>query len=185
MATYRHSYVFRLAVTPGLKLWTGHGSLETPADVYDPAGAIWLGAGHILSVPSLKVLINGVADRVDAQVSGVDAETLRLALEDRDEVRDAQALIGRVSFDASWQVDGPIVWEWRGIADVLTVGSKSGENKRERTITLSMRSGDTSRSNPQPAFFTDADQRRRSADDAFFSHVAGISTGTSRRFGPL
>lgn len=184
MAVYRHSYVFRMAVTPVLCIWTGHGPLDTPADVYNPSGARWLGGGHIISVPSLKVLMNGAADRQEIRVSGVDAEMLRLAQEDRSEVRDAQVLIGRVSFNEWWQVAGPIIWEWRGVADVLTVASSNAQNGRERTITLSIRAGDTRRSNAMPAFFTDADQKRRSPDDDFFSHVAGISSGTSRRFGP-
>lgn len=183
MGFYRRSFVFRLAVDPVLYVWTGHGPLETPADTIDPAGATWLGGAHILDIPTLKVLLNGAADRIDVQVSGASSEMLRLALEDRDEVRDAAVHIGFVEFDVDWQVSGPIVWEWRGAADVLTIASRSTEQGRERNITLSIRSGDTLRSNPRPAFFTDADQRRRSPDDAIFSHVAQITTGITRRFG--
>jgi hypothetical protein len=185
MAVYRHSYCFRLDVAPVLRIWTGHGPLETPADSFDPGGATWLGGGHIISVPQLKVLIGGIADRIDIAVNGVDAETLRLAIEDRAEVQNATARIGRVEFDANWQVIGPIAWEWRGVADTLTVGSQQSESGRERRITLSLRTGDTYRSNPLLSFFTDADQRRRSPDDAFFSHVAQITGGVTRRFGPL
>jgi hypothetical protein len=184
MAVYRHSYVFRMAVNPVLRIWTGHGPLATPADIIDPTGATWLGGAHILSVPTLKVLIGGIADRVEIAVNGVDSETLRLVQEDRGEVRDADVRIGRVEFNDDWQVAGPIIWEWWGYADTLTVGSQQSEKGRERRITLSIRTGDTSRSNPLLAFFTDADQRRRAADDAFFSHVASINRGVTRRFGP-
>jgi hypothetical protein len=34
------------------------------------------------------------------------------------------------------------------------------------------------------AFFTDADQKKRSSTDTIFDHVAAINAGTSRRFGP-
>lgn len=184
MTTYRRSYLFRLAVDPVLYVWTGHGPLITSGDAIDPTGARWLGAGHILSVPSLKLLINGAADRIDIQVNGVDTETLRLAQEDRNEVQNASVLIGRVAFDDAWQIDGPVVWEWRGTADVMTVNSRASDKGRERTINLSIRAGDTRRSNPVPAFFTHADQVRRSPDDFFFDHVAQITAGVTRRFGP-
>lgn len=183
MAFYRHSYVFRLAVDPVLYLWTGHGELETPSDSIDAGGATWLGAGHILDVPALKVLLNGAADRIDIRLSGVDAQTLRLALDDRAEVKDASVMIGRVSFDPAWQIEGAIAWEWRGTADVMTVSSKDGDI-RQRSINLSVRAGDTSRSDALLAFFTDADQRRRSPDDAMFDQVARINAGVTRRFGP-
>lgn len=183
MAIYRRSYLFRLAVDPVLYVWTGYGPLVTPGDAFDPGGAVWLGGGHILDIPSLKLLLNGAADRLDIQVNGVDADTLRLAQEDRAEVRNASALIGFVEFGQDWSVAAPPVWEWRGAADVLTVNSHAADKGRERTITLSVRSGDTRRSNPRPAFFTDADQRQRSPTDHIFSHVAQITAGITRRFG--
>ncbi|OGT55476.1 MAG: hypothetical protein A3E01_09210 [Gammaproteobacteria bacterium RIFCSPHIGHO2_12_FULL_63_22] len=184
MATYRHSYVFRMAVSPVLYIWSGHGALETPADSVDASGATWLGGGHVVSVPSLKLLLNGAADRIDIRLSGITAEILRLVEEDRPEVQEAEVLIGRVEFDDDWQVSGTINWEWLGVADSMTIASGNSEKGRERVLTVSIRSGDTTRSNPQPAFFTDADQRGRSSDDAFFSHVGKINAGTSRRFGP-
>lgn len=183
MAIYRRSYLFRLAVNPVLYVWTGHGPLETPGDTIDPAGASWLGGAHVLDIPSLKLLLNGAADRIDVQVSGVDPDTQRLAQEDRAEIPDASVMIGFIEFNEDWSIAGRVVWEWRGQADVLTVSSRATDQGRERTITLSIRSGDTRRSNARPAFFTDADQRRRSPTDAFFSHVAQITTGVTRRFG--
>jgi hypothetical protein len=184
MAIYRHSYVFRLAVDPVLYLWTGFAPLDTPGDAIDPDGARWIGGSQILDIPALKLLLGGAADRVDFVVSGVDAQTLRLVQDDRAEVQDASVMIGRVSFDGDLQIEAPIAWEWRGVADVLTVESKYAEEGRARRITLSVRSGDTRRNNPLPAFFTDADQKRRSADDDIFDHVAQITTGVTRRFGP-
>lgn len=184
MAIYRRSYLFRLAVDPVLYVSTEHAPMVTPADSYDPAGATWLGGAHLLDIPSLKMLINGAADRIDIRVSGVDAATLRLAQDDRAEVQGAAVLIGYVHSDENWQIVGAPVWEWRGTADVMTITGQRSEGGRERTITLSVRAGDTRRSNPLPAFFTYADQHRRSSDDEFFDHVAQITAGVTRRFGP-
>ena len=184
MAIYRRSYLFRLASDPICYLWTGHGPLVTPPDTVDPGGATWKGAAQLLSLPALKALINGVAERVKFSVSGVSPDTLRLALEDRETVRNAELRLGFVDFDPQWQVQS-VTWEWLGIADVLVVDSASGEGgKRTRTISLSVASADVLRSTPNLAFWTHADQQKRSPTDLFCNQVAGISAGKTRRFGP-
>lgn len=183
MTTYRRSYVFRLASDPVCYLWTGIGNLDTPGDDIDVAGARWTGASDLLSLPALKALINGAADRVRFSLSGVSPESVRLALEDRDTIAGAALRLGYVEFDADWQLVGSIHWEWLGIADVIVIGRSSDGNQASRTISLSVASADTLRSNSSLAFFTDADQRKRSADDAFCNQVAGITYGRTRRFG--
>lgn len=177
MASYRQSYVFELECDPPAYLWTGHGKLVH-------GGKTYLGTGNLIDLPDLKQLINGAAERIDITISGVDDEGLRLINEDRLTIPQSDARIGRVKFDADWQVDGTIEWLWYGVADNLSISSASGDNSRSRNITLGLGSADTRRSNPQIAFFTDADQRKRSPDDAFFSHVGQITAGIARTFGP-
>lgn len=183
MATHRRAIVWRLNADPPAWLWSGFGDLDTPADDYDASGARYRGAGALLQIPELKQMMNGLADRVDFSVSGVNAEALRLALEDRETVQGAVLTVGHVTFDRDWQLEGGPVWTWRGIADVLSIDSQASDNGRERSITLSVASADTLRSSPQLAWFTDADQRRRSPDDTIFDRVAGINAGVTRRFG--
>lgn len=181
MAGYRFSYLFELESEPPAYLWTGHGFLEVDIDAETRR---YLGAAHILSIPDLKQLINGVAERIEFGLSGVSAETLRLAQEDRASIELADARIGRINFDKDWQQAGDVEWLWHGFSDIITTGSTPSDTGRTRTITLGLASADTRRSNPQIAFFTDADQRKRSAGDAFFSHVGQINMGVTRRFGP-
>lgn len=181
MAGYRFSYLFELQSDPPAYLWTGHGHLDVSIDAEVRR---YLGAAHILSIPDLKQLINGVAERIEFRLSGVSAETLRLAQEDRPSIELADARIGRVSFDQNWQINGDVDWLWHGFADIITTASAPTERGRTRTIALGLASSDTRRANPQLAFFSDADQRKRSADDAFFSHVGQINLGITRRFGP-
>lgn len=183
MAVYRRCILWRLACDPVARLWSGIGDLPVPADHVDQQGGIYRGAGALLSVPALKQLMNGVADRVEFQVSGVSAETVRLAIEDRDSIKGAALRIGYVQLDADWQVSGAPVWTWRGKADILTTDRQPSEMGGQRTITLSVASTDTDRANPTLAWFTDADQRRRSPTDAIFSRVANLQAGATRRFG--
>lgn len=180
----RESVIIRIASDPPARIWGGVGDIEIPADAVEPAPAIYSGAGELISAPDFQQLINGVAERLEFEVSGVTAGTIRLALEDAPSVKGAKVHLGTIRFDDDWQQDGPVEWEAVFRADTLSVGSRGEGPKRTRTITLSVGTDDTGRSFAPLSFFTDADQRRRSPDDAIFDHVAGISAGTSRRFGP-
>lgn len=184
MANHRASVLFRLACDPPVYLWSGYGPLETSPDDIDPSGAEWRGAAELVSVPALKQLINGEADRIEVRVSGVSPYTLRLAHEDRASVKGAPANIGIIEFDDAWQQDGGIKWQWTGVGGVIVTESVQTDGGRQWSVTLSMASSDTLLSNPRLSFFTAADQAKRSPTDQFCSHVAGISQGTTRRFGP-
>lgn len=184
MPAYRESYLLRIDCDPVLRAWTSVGDLAIPADAIEPIGATYRGAGEITGLPNIRMLLNGIAERLDITVSGVNPETLRLAREDAESVKGAAAYIGLVIFDDSWQV-AEVDWLWEGRADFIEVTRlTAGEGKRLRGVKLSLGSIDTGRSRASLAFFTDADQRRRSSDDAIFSHVASMSGGVTRRFGP-
>lgn len=179
----RESYLLRIASDPPARVWSGFGDLVIPADIVEPEPATYLGGGELLSVVDFQYLINGVAERVEFNVSGVSAETVRLAQEDAYSTRNAAVHLGRIDFDENWQQVGDVEWEAVFRADSLTVESQGNGGARVRTIKLSVGSADTGRSYAPLAFFTDADQRRRSPTDLAFIHVAGITGGTSRRFG--
>ncbi|KQX18424.1 MULTISPECIES: hypothetical protein [unclassified Sphingomonas] len=184
MTIYRESVVVRIDCDPPALLWSGLGPLAVPADAIIPAPAIALGGGQLISVPDFQQLIGGTAERLDFVVSGVDDDTVRLALEDAPSVRGARVDVGTVQFDQDWQLDA-IEWENVFEARSLSISRPRSQNgKTTRSITLTIVQGSTRRARATLAFFTDADQRRRSADDAIFSNVAGITAGTSRRFGP-
>jgi hypothetical protein len=184
MASHRISILFRLLCDPPVYLWSGYGPLITAADSLDPSGAVWRGAAELVSVPTLKQLINGEADRIEVKFSGVTPAMVRMAHEDRESVKGAQANIGLVKFDGDWQQEGPIKWQWSGVGGVIISESVESETGRQWTVSLSMASGDTMLANPKIAFFTAADQAKVSPTDRFCDFVAGISAGTTRRFGP-
>jgi hypothetical protein len=184
MAIYRESIIVRIDCDPPALLWSGLGLLDVPADAVIPAPSIAIGGGQLISVPDFQQLIGGTAERLDFVVSGVDDETVRLALEDAPSVRGARVDVGTVQFDADWQL-AAIEWENVFEARSLSISRPQSQGSRiTRSITLTIVQGSTTRARANLAFFTDADQRRRSADDAIFSNVAAITAGTSRRFGP-
>lgn len=186
MATYRESIIVRVACDPPALVWSGYGNLPVPADAVIPEpGETALGGGELITVPDFQQLIGGTAERLEVVFSGVDEETVRLALDDAPSVRGARVDVGTVQFGPDWQI---LSVEWENVFEArsLSVNRLQAESggKAARSISLTIVQGSTIRSRAKLAFFTDADQRRRSADDAIFSHVALINGGTSRRFGP-
>lgn len=179
----RESFGIRIAADPVARLWSGHGDLLVPADIVEGEPAIYLGGGTLLNAPDFQQLINGTAERLELQLSGVSAEAIRLALEEGPSVRGAKVHLVRFDFDDAWQLIG-VEYEAVFRADKLSMSSRQEEGGRTRTLTLSIATEDTNRSRAPLAYFTDQDQRRRSPTDAFFSHISGIAAGTSRRFGP-
>lgn len=184
MALYRESLIFRIGTPDPAMFWSGHTDLLVPEDDILPDDEIALGAGELADIPDLDQLINGVAQRLDITLSGVSARVIALAQEAASDVPGAPVNIGTLRFGEDWQPSGGVAWEWAGEARRLSVGSRDTENGRTRALTLTVAAGDTTRSRSPLAFFTDSDQRRRSSDDAIFSHVAAINSGTSRRWGP-
>lgn len=184
MAHYRESYIFRIETDEPGTVWSGEGDILLPADAVLPEPTLALGGGALVSIPDLDQLINGVAQRAEFVLSGVSAQTMRYAAEEADQVPGAPVYIGRIAFDEDWQPSGPVEWEWSGEGRKLSVEGRDATDRRERTLTLVVGAGDTTRSRSPIAFFTDADQRREFPDDDVFSHVAGLNAGTSRRFGP-
>lgn len=180
---YAESFGLRIASDPPARLWNGIGQLRIPADIVEPEPVVYLGAGAILNAPDFQQLINGTAERLEVQLSGVSPEVLRLALADAASVRGAKVHFVRFDFDPDWQLSG-VEYEAVFRADKLTVESQDSESGRSRKITLSIGTENTNRSRAPLAYFTDQDQRRRSATDRMFDRVAGITVGTSRRFGP-
>jgi hypothetical protein len=176
----RRNILIRINTPEPARMWSGHGDLWVSPDDIETEAATYLGGGEILGgLDDLEQLINGTADRLDITVSGVTAETVKLALEEADDVQGADVDIGTIRFDPLWQTE-VVAWEAKYRADKLSVARQANG----RTISLSMGSDDTGRSRAPNAYWTHADQLRRSPDDLFFDHVSGINAGTSRPFGP-
>ena len=178
----RESFGLRIDASPVGRIWNGFGPLVVPADIVESAPATYLGGGELLNAPDFEHCINGTAERIDIQLSGVNAYVVALAIEEAASVKGAKVHFVRFGFDDGWQLE-EVEYEAVFRADKLSVTREPSDNGATRTITLSIASEDTNRNRAPMAFFTDQDQRRRSPTDAIFSHVAGITQGTLRRFG--
>jgi hypothetical protein len=186
-AAKRVGVLFRLATDPVIRLWTGSvRNLAVPdggAETTD--GAIYQSMGLLSGLPELGGALNGEAERLDFTLSGaaVTGEVAELAGADAADVRGCAVDVGLVLFDEDWQIIPPVYWLWSGTADSLVVDRTGDAESPTRTLKLSAGNVFTGRRRPNLTYFTDIDQRRRSADDIFFDQVANYQAGTTKVWG--
>jgi hypothetical protein len=172
---------FRMATPTPLRLWSGAGPFAVPSDTVEPGGATYEGVGDLVGLPAVQQLINGQADRVQFALSGATAEMLAMADEEAADIRAAEVRLGFCALDAAWQPLAPVVWLWSGEADSIEVQRTAAEGGEvARTMSLSVGSIFTGRRRASPSYYSDAEQRRRSADDRFCERVSIYSAGSTK-----
>lgn len=168
----RYSLFFLMKTKTGyVRAWLGVGDYDLASDEVDPTGGTYLGIGLVGEIPALRQLVGGLAERVEFTLNGADETTFSLADDEADEVRGARVNVGIIFFDEEWQPADDIGWLWDGTADVPAVDRDATEEQITRRVTLSVASGFTDRTRPQLAFYTPADQKRRSPTDTFCDRV--------------
>lgn len=178
--------VFRLETDPMVRLTTIVGDLTLATDTIETdAENVYRGLGEMLVPPVVNELINGKSQHAEFTLAGagVSAEVLALASSEAASVRGAVAYLGIVFLDSHWQILSPsTTWLWEGAADSLIVARSPGQDDQEPVYSITVGVGTvfTGRSRPTPTFWTDPDQRRRSADDRFFDRVKDVSAGMTR-----
>jgi hypothetical protein len=171
--------LLRIGTDPVARVCSGAAPIIIPADSVESEPAKYLGGGKLVEIPELEQVINGTAQRISITVSGVSQETVSLFADESESLKGASVHIGVAHQDADWQITEV---EW---LDKLRCDFPSASGSRlNRSITISIGSSDTDRSKAPAAFWTTAGQRRLSPTDLFFVNVSGITSGTSRKFGP-
>lgn len=166
----RAAVLFRLATAPLVRLWTGVGSLTVAADAVETLGGVYAGIGAMSGLPAVQSLINGLAERVEFTLSGaaIDGRAVALADAEAADIRGAQVNLGLVLFDANWAPVTGTIWLWQGEADTPKITRRVGEGGDVvRQVTISVGSIFTDRRRPALSYYTDVEQRRRSATDRF------------------
>lgn len=163
-----------------VRLWLGVGDYEIAPDLIDSQGGVYLGLGQLLAVPPLNQLINGLAERVEFVLSGVDALSFGLADQHANEVRGAPVHLALLPLGEDFQPLSPPIWAWEGEADVLRV-NKDGRSLT-RSVSVSVGSIMTGRRRPRPRHYSGIDQRQRSPDDAFCDRIGIYNAGSTRKW---
>ena len=150
----------RLDIDPPLRLWLGLNDIPIGIESVDEEGAVYLGAGRLNGVPDLEVLINGVADRIEFQLAGIDADQASMLDFDDVDLRGREVHVGITVLDDYHQPVSPIIPIWNGAASFVTEyqPAAAGTETPSITIGLSVGSGVTTRDRISAALWSHAQQ---------------------------
>lgn len=177
---------FFLDTSPALHLWWGVGDIEARIPNLDIAGTTYYGAGIMTDIPdALEVLFNASSERVDWSINGVRPELTVNIDADAPSVVGKLAVFGFAPLDTRWQMQGDIVETWAGVADFWAMEQPQQTDRtkpKTRRLTLSTRTGDSSRALPYYSTYTNAIQNLVSPTDRFCERVARYFLGYTVRW---
>jgi hypothetical protein len=166
-----------------VRIAASFGTFEVDSDGVDTTGGDYLGIGTLSDMPALNSLINGQASRADFSLAayGSQGDTLATAIEaDSDDLRGAPVHVGFITQDSDYQTVGDAFWLWAGKGDKTSVTKQATAGGILKTIALSVGTIFARRKQGRPSYYTDSEQRTRSATDGFCKNVKGYSQETTK-----
>jgi hypothetical protein len=157
----------------------GVNDIPVGFDSIDPNGTVYLGGGRLIGVPTLEVLVNGTADSVEFTISGIDPSTGQKMLESIPAVRGCAVHMGLTTLDQYYQPMSDIIPVWMGSASHLGEASQivTGTQSPSLTLSLSVVSGEPTRSRPARSLWSSAHQKAISPTDKFCDQTARLARG--------
>lgn len=171
----------RVDTDPGLHIWFGVNDIPTGFDSIDPDGTVYLGGGRLIGVPTLEVLVNGTSDSVDFTISGIDAQAGAKVLDSIPAVRGCAVQMGITTLDDYYQPMSKVIPLWQGIASHIGESGQAvgSEDNQDVTLSLSVVTGEATRSRPSRSLWSSAQQKSISPTDLFCDATARLSRGVS------
>lgn len=172
---------FRLDSDPALHIWMGVNDIPSGIDGVDEDGTVYLGAGKLLGVPSLEVLVNGQADSVEFFLSGIDPTEAQKVIDQLPEVRGSRVHLSITTLDQYYQPMSALVPIWTGVASHPSESTEPvgpGQN-RTTAIALAVVTGNGTRSRPSGVLWSAAHHRALHPTDAFCDGTARLARGVA------
>jgi hypothetical protein len=147
-------------------LWNGSYDLTV-------GGHTWSGLRNLGGIEGLEESSDLTATQMRFTLSGVNADTLAIAVGDnRDEYVGRTVTVWLQFFDSSWQPVGTPVARSAGLMDGITISrARNDEQNSTRVLTLTAENIFAGRGVPPAGNYTDADQRFRSPTDRGLSFI--------------
>lgn len=162
------SLLIRIATTTPTRFWTGFGPLKLDvADDLDPAST-FNGAGVMKTMPSLRQITDGKAERVDFEFFASHPQVVAMVAQG---IEDVDINVGYVFFNPDWSLAGPAAWLWSGVLDAPRRRQAGLSDRR----ILSAYSGTASRRRAGRKYWTNAGHLSRHPGDTI---CAGMSLMT-------
>lgn len=174
------------------RLCTTFGGLRMPSDMIETTHrSYYSGAPVLLDIPEFRQLINGQADDITLSLSGLWPELARQLDDQAVLAQDAEVDIGRIYWDADWQMIGGARWGWAGRGgqvQIDEVGARMKNGKitpRKFTVNLSVVTQTIRRAGSGTTYWCSPQHMLEFPDDAFFDRANKISTGYVKPFPKL
>lgn len=169
----------RIDTDPALHIWFGVNDIPVGFDSIDPDGTVYLGGGRLIGVPTLEVLVNGTSDSVDFTISGIDAQAGAKVLDTIPAVRGCAVQMGITTLDDYYQPMSKVIPLWSGTASHIGESGQAaqGETSPSITLSLSVVTGEATRSRPSRSLWSSAQQKSISPTDLFCDATARLSRG--------
>lgn len=175
----------RIDTDPALHIWFGVNDIPAGFDSVDPEGTVYLGGGRLIGLPTLEVLVNGTADSVEFTLSGIDSSTAAKTMESIPAVRGANVTLGITTLDQYFQPMSAIIPIWEGTASHTGEASPTATGDQSPSITLSLTvvTGEATRSIPARTLWSGAQQKALSSTDRFCDETARLDRGVQPSWG--
>lgn len=162
-----------------LRYWAGLAPVKAGIASIDGTDSVYIGAGQLVNIPELDILINGIAERVEFTLSGISDDATAQLGASPPEVTGALCHVGLAALDARWQPTTDIIPLWQGTADFWSIMQEpaKGVQAAVRTLRLSVASGDTGRSRPRRVSYSDAQQKSSHPTDKICDRVGIYARG--------
>jgi hypothetical protein len=170
---------------PALHVWFGVSDIPANFDSIDPDGTVYLGGGRLIGVPSLEVLINGAADRVEFTITGIDPQTGASMLASIPPVRGKSVKMGLTTLDDYYQPMSAVIPIWDGMASHASENSPPVTFNQSPTLSLSLAvvTGEATRSRPARSLWSAPHQKAISPTDKFCDETARLARGVQPPWG--
>jgi len=183
MSTSHQLGIFlQMDTDPAMHVWMGVNDIPAGFDSVDPDGTVYLGAGRLINVPALEVLVNGQSGSVEFGIAGIDPVTAAQVIATMPPVRGKTVRIGLTTLDDYYQPTASLISVWSGTASHPSEASPAvgeGENPTT-TLSLAVVSGNNTRSRPSSSLWSPAHQT--AVWEAFFPTPAEQAANPRDRF---
>jgi hypothetical protein len=175
----------RIDTNPALHVWFGVNDIPAGFDSIDPTGTVYLGGGRLIGLPTLEILVNGTADSVEFTIAGIDPDTAARTLDSIPAVRGANVTLGITTLDQYFQPMSAVIPIWEGTASHVGEASPTTTGDQSPSITLSLTvvTGEATRSIPARTLWSSAQQKAVSSTDRFCDETARLARGVQPTWG--
>ena len=165
-----------------MRLWLGINDIPAGIDAIDPdTQQRYLGGGMLREVPNLEAVINGVADRADFQLSGIDPATAARVDLAAIDVRGKPFHVGITTLDDDHQPMSAIIPLITGRSSYVTEASPpvTGTDNPSVTWGLSVGFGVTTRDRQSQVLWSSVHHKAAHPGDLFCDGTARMERGVA------